>query len=279
MKYLFVPVLAALLSGCVNDDLPKSYLLESFRVLALIADQPEVDPGAAVTITPLISDLAGDGRAIRFSATGCVDPGVGFGAKPTCDGNPTRVVLADDQPVTGIDGPEYTALATTTLTVNVPPATVIFADRSAVEKFNGVGYLVTFAFTAGDETHAAFRTIAVSTRPVKNQNPAYAANGLFAKGGAAVTALPQKPVEIFVKTAAAENYEEQDADGTARTKTETIETFWYLSDEGDLAQVITEGRTPTEYTPPETVPGGRDVLIVAVTRDARGGQSALVFGF
>lgn len=265
---------------CASDDLPESFRLEGLRVLAILADQPEVNPGDTVMLTPLLSDIAGAGRALVFSAQACVDPGVGFGAEPTCDGSATFVDLATNQPATGLAAPNYTGLLTPSLQVTVPGSGVMFSGRASHDQFNGVDYLVTFQFKTPDgQTLRAFKRILVSSRTTKHQNPTFASTQLLSNG-VTVTSLPasETPIHVDVATSSSEVYQEQRASGTLEDKVEKIETFWFISD-GDLTTVITDGSAATSYTPPETPPTDHGVVIMAVVRDSRGGQAALVFNF
>jgi hypothetical protein len=272
-----IALLALCLAGCSNSDLPDSFRLDRFRVLAIHADQPEVDPGTTVVLTPFVSDIGGGGRAITFSAAACIDPGVGYGADPTCDGSPTLATLATDVAATGLSAPDYTGAVTSTVSVTVPSADVIFAKASARDRFNGVNYLVTFVFKFPDGSRSrAFRRIAVSTRTTKNQNPAYTATPLLS-GSAAFSGRPAAKIDLTADLAAgfAETYDEIRDDGVTVTKTESPTTFWYISD-GDLSLKVTDPGASTGYTPPEAAPSDHNLVFVVVTRDGRGGEAAYV---
>ncbi|MCB0309370.1 MAG: hypothetical protein KDD48_08360 [Bdellovibrionales bacterium] len=270
----------ALFFACSSDDLPESFRLGGFRVLGIVASQPEVNPDDTVILTPILSDLGGEGRAIMFSAKACVDPGVGFGAEPTCDENPTRVELASSQLATGLVAPNYTGLLTSTVSVTVPASSIVFDQRSTSEQFNGINYLVVMQFEPdGQEVVRAFKRIVVSTKTIKNQNPTFDSSQLFSMGNP-VTSLPSETmaINIDLSSAAIENYDEQTETQEIVAKTETLETFWYISD-GDLSPIITEAENETTYTPPSVLPDSHDVLIVAITRDGRGGLATLVFSY
>lgn len=281
-KYLFqfsaLGLLTLGMTACSSDDLPESFKLEKFRVLAIIADQPEVNPGDTVLLTPLLTDINGAGRAITFSASACVDPGVGIGATPSCVGSTTAVTLATDQAVTGLPAGTYTGPVTSTLSVTVPDSSVMFNSIPAFEQFNGVNYLVVFDFKlSSSETISAFKRILVSTRTTKHQNPQYESSQLFS-GDTALSGVPTSETEIYVKVApaSAETYDVQNEASVAASQTESIQTFWYISD-GDLSTIITDNSGVTRFTPPTILPTGRNMVIVTVTRDSRGGLSALVF--
>jgi hypothetical protein len=244
-------------------------------VFAILADHPEVNPGETVTLTPYLSDLKGQGRAIVFSSEACVDPGVGYGAEPTCAGQPTRAVLAFGADVTGLSAPDYTGAVTSTIAVPVPDASVLFAGASDRDRFNGVNYLVTVDFGLPDgSTLRAFRRIVVSTRPTKNTNPAYGPVPI-ADGGGLVPIFPTTDVALSagVTPGSIETFSEIQLDGTTVERTETIETTWYIS-EGDLSLKITNNSNPTVFTPPATRPSDHNLVIVIITRDKREGVTA-----
>ena len=87
------------LLSCSEPNFKKYNELSELRVLALKADLPEVTAGATVTITPIVSDIVNSG-ALTFTANACLDPGVAFGARPTCEGSLSKQILATDQAIT-----------------------------------------------------------------------------------------------------------------------------------------------------------------------------------
>jgi hypothetical protein len=268
LRFAFLSFLT-LLSACSPSELPDAYRLDRFRVLAILSDRPEVGPGESVTLTSFVSDFAGEGRPVLFSVEGCLDPGVGYGAEPTCQGSPTRAVVGDRIPMTGLLSPGYTGLAAPSIPCTVPEGDVIFRSASERDRFNGVGYLLTFAFTLPDGSIAkSFRTIVVSDKPVKNRNPTYAAPFLSASPSEKSTLIP-----AFTSDSV-ETYDEIRLDGEVESKTESLTTSWFVS-EGDLSLRLTEGTAGTLYSLP-LLPDPRGRVFVAVTRDGRGGVAASV---
>ncbi|MCC7440286.1 MAG: hypothetical protein IT285_01555 [Bdellovibrionales bacterium] len=268
-------ILAPVLTGCGDDNLPKRYELGGLRVLALHSSAPEVAPGDTVTLTPLVSDFDGEGRALTFSADGCLDPGVGFGAEPNCEGSATRVELAAaGTAVTGLAAPDYTGLLTSTFTATVPIAGVIFAGRTAAEQNNGVPYLVTFAVAAADGTESrAFRRILVSSRATKNQNPTLTGGSEITVDGAVVATKPEDDADFAAAWTAGskESYADQTASGGSENKTESLEIAWFVS-EGEVAPSVTLGSAPAAYSPPKSPSTTRNLVVVAVVRDGRAGS-------
>lgn len=258
------------LAGCANTGLPDYVKLGDLRILALIPDAPEVNVGTTVTITPLLSDINGKGRSLTYSAAACNDPGIGYGAVPTCENSTSKVVLASGAAAAGLASPNYTGTVST-FTVTVP--TSVLDNRSTLEKFNGVSYLITYSIVASDGTTVkSFKRIIVSTKAAGqlNQNPQVLA---IQKDGATLTSVPSAATRLTASFASgtAETYSELQPDATTSSKTETLSTTWFISD-GTVTQFRTIGTDSTEYTPADTNPTSRNVIFALVTRDGRGGE-------
>lgn len=278
MRPLFYFLLIITSFGCSDSDLPDYYRLDRLRVLALIADQPETSPGGSVSITPVVSDLFGGGRALTYSAESCLDPGVGFGATPTCENSSSRVVIASGSTLSGLSAPNYTGTVTSVLSIALPQSAVIFAGRTADEQINGVPYLVTFTVqgvSSSGETDQvrAFRRILVSTRTIKNQNPSFNTGNEILASGAPLLSFPSSETEVQggVSTGSSESYQESQ-DGITSSLQESLTLTWFVSD-GSVSKTRTESDGTTRLRPPSTAPSGRNYLIGVVLRDGRGGAS------
>ncbi len=269
-----------LLTACGDDNLPKYTLLDRFRVLALEADTPEVSPGATVTITPYLSDPGGSGRSISYSVESCVDLGVNLGATPTCDGNPSRVVvvMGGTQAAPGT-APHYTG-TTGTIGIAVPSSAVIFTDprtggvRTTNEQYNGVNYLMIYRATAGSETVSAFKRIVVSSRTTKNANPSLTEiqfNGVTAASAAAPAAPNKVRLDASVGGGSTEIYSYRDSDGVLANRSEELLVSWFVT-QGSLLRSRTDAGESNEYTPSDA-PLSATTTFVAVLRDDRGGTS------
>src|SRR3974390_309311 len=77
-------ILVTMTTSCNKNDLPKYQTLGDLRILTVLVDKPEANPGDTVTFTPVLSDLNGNGRPINFEVRACIDPGVTAGADPVC---------------------------------------------------------------------------------------------------------------------------------------------------------------------------------------------------
>lgn len=272
MKKLLL-VLSLFVFSCEKDNLPEFNRLESLRVLNLQANTPEVNPGAAVTITPIVSDI--HATSLNFSVTACLDPGLSYGAQPTCEGNPSKVVIANSTALTlpGV-GESWTGAADT-FVVNVPNDTVMFAGRSAAEIFNGVNYLVIYTLTNNSgQSVTAFKRIVVSetAKTAKNTNPV--TTQVFADG-APLNAMnwgARFNLSTDLSMASAENYVVKNAKLESFAKVEDLTTTWFITD-GEAKYFRSAGTDSNEFNAPGQAPVGRSFYLIAVSRDDRGGVS------
>lgn len=277
MKSLCLIFMSLCLLSCGDSKLPKYIELKELRVLGLIADTPEIDPGGTATITAIVSDI-NETTGLTDEAKACVEPGVGYGAEPTCEGNPTAVTVKSGT-VAGADmslAKGFTGIASS-FSITAPASGIIFAQRTAQDQFNGISYLVTYKVTnSAGLSVKSFKRIIVSTRPSgeKNHNPSTTAilnsgaafSGNTLPAGQALTISPQ------LGSPAGEAYTYKLADGSLKSRQEELSTTWFISD-GELKYYRTIGAETNQWTAPGTAPVGRDVYLLAVTRDGRGGLS------
>ncbi len=290
-----ITTLAAITSGCSDSNLPDYVRLGGLRILGIKADFPEVNPGATVVVTPLVSDLGNDqadtgGRTLTYSAQGCIDPGVGFGATPTCVGRSDATSLGSGT-IPSLDSSSKTFTGTAPA-INVTIPATILSNRTILDQQNGVAYLVMYTLTAtatnGTQTQInAFKRILVSapTRTQKNVNPVLTEvnagdvplssflSALTFPGGSG-TQTPTL-LKAVLDPNSSENYTLISANGTL-SKTESLTTTWFLSD-GDIQLFRTVGADTNSWSPPNTKPSTRAMLLVVVTRDGRGGETYRVF--
>jgi RNase H-fold protein (predicted Holliday junction resolvase) len=245
-------------AGCSSNGLPEYTKLGGLRVLTLISEPPEVSPGATVAITPLLSDIAGLGRALTYTALACADPGVGYGARASCATSTSKVELA--QGTLNLAAPNYTG-AGTTFNVTVPND--VLQRYSAQTQAVGIPYLVTYEIGAADGSRVqAFKRIIVSpsTKSTKNQNPSTPS---ILASGVTLSTLPSQKSEMTVSLA-----------GTVDA---TLTTTWFLSD-GTFQRYRTSGSDSLSYTPPSELPKDHSVVITIVVRDKYGGASYKIYG-
>lgn len=273
-------VLVFLSLGCGMDALPRASEVKGLRILALVANNPEVAPGGAVAVTPLVSDVA-EATALQHSADVCLDPGVAFGAEPTCVGNSSRVNLTGGgfQAITTLNaGNNFTGNADV-LNFTMPASGIVFAGRSSRDQFNGVPYLLDYRVrnSRGEEVRSVRRVLAVNTalRPTLNVNPTI--TNILADGSVLsnpLSYLGQK-VSLSLVNSAPAAYDVQNLDGSIVSLTEPFLISWFVTDGSLKAQRSGNGGS-SEWNMPSAAPGGRRSFVFAVLRDGRGGVATRV---
>ncbi|MCK6597703.1 MAG: hypothetical protein L6Q37_05005 [Bdellovibrionaceae bacterium] len=262
--------------ACSESKLPKYVELKDLRVLSLVADKPEVNPGSSVTVTPIISDI-NETSSLNYIATGCIDPGVSLGAKATCENSSSKVTLAEGS-INSSSNSEmaenFTGQAPS-FSFSIPNSEVIFSSRSAQDQFNGVAYLLTYEVnnTRGEKV-SAYRRILVSNKSsdAKNLNPVV--NQIFSQGNAlSANAYPLNGIytlSLGIDNNSFQSYEVQLTNGDIETRVEELTTTWFITD-GSVKYFRSSQLDSNEFTAPETLPSTRKSFLISVTRDSRGG--------
>jgi len=268
--FLFISATAILFGGCGQVEID-FFDLGEFRVMALVADTPEVDANTVntVNITPWISDVDAGGRLVEVSILACLDPGIALGAAPLCNRLDalTQEITYTPFSTTALAGQNYTgAMPSFQVTV---PSNLASALPSDVQ-YNGVDYLISMAFTAGGESIQTFKRIRVSVRPTPNQNPAL--QDILVDGSAT-----QVPVEGSVVTYTLANppetFDEIGQSGNNIGLEESYLATWFVLG-GTLSLSRSGGEDKADFQTgedPSIAP-----MIVAVLRDGRGGTDVLI---
>jgi len=311
-------LLSLIASSCSSDTMPKYSIIQGLRVLALQLDCPEVEydgtnftpppacsPAAAhqVLLTPVISDLYGQGRSLSYRVTTCMDPGVGLGAIPTCEGSSTKILV--DSNTIATHGPDQVIAPSYTGSIDpiaidlgqIPASASISSIYSASfgaltpdRIYNGSAILVFFElYPTGDESKkiSTFKRLIYSgaTKTSKNLNPA---SLYFKVNGSALTTLPgaETKIDADVPSSSLEPYFAMKPDGTLTSETEAVETQWFLTGPEEIKCSKKKECTPDGllelsrtrpgelnlFHPPEgALPTGRDRVMIGVAKDNRGG--------
>jgi hypothetical protein len=259
-----------------------------------------------IQLTPWISDLYGEGRTLIQKISWCIDPGVAFGAKPTCAGNQTKVTEspAAVSSTATFASPEWTgALAAETINLaapsNLPTLIAYYSSLSTKQKFNGFSLLIEYSIetAAGDEVVKTFKRLLVSSpeKTSKNQNP----TGLsILKDNVDMVSLPDDDEKLKAtwNSSSNESYQQYQVDGKQATIKEKTIATWFItgskknncnrdtsddgtdensdecnSKDGYFQFNRTSRLEKNKYTAPKTGPSSRKIVIVAVLRDRRGG--------
>lgn len=259
----------ALLSGaCSSNDLPVYTELNSLRILALVASQPEVSAGGTTSITPLLSDIT-ESSSLTYVAEACIPAS---SSDFTCTGNATKQSVSSGTLNTGdMTSARLFTGAASSFNVTVPSSGTIFANRNATDQYNGVAYLVTYTITnSRGVSLSSFKKILVSTRTTLNQNPIV--NDILNEGQAFTASLPTQDVNLSLSFGAttAETYSAISSRGETQSLTESLTTTWFATD-GKFKYYRTVGSDSNTFLAPESAPSTRDAILIAVTRDGRGG--------
>lgn len=270
-------VSALLVMSCSNQNLPKYNTLDRLRIIALIAQPPEVNPGDSVTITPLVSDL-NETSTLTYAAFACLDLGISMGAKPTCTGNPSTVILSSGAISTLSPTKLFTGVADA-ISFAVPNQQTILGSRSPVQQYNGVAYIFEYVLqnSSGEELRAIKR-IAVSdtSKTTKNANPLI--NDFLFNGASVSSTMPlgtTVSASLSFTGTPTESYTRMNSSAELISEAEELITTWFITD-GKMKSQRTLGLDANEYETPAQTPAGRDSYLIGISRDGRGGAGYIV---
>ena len=275
---IFLVLDVLVFTGCSDKKLPEFTKLDKLRIIALESNTPEVDPGATVTITPWVSDIT-ETVGLTDTVSVCTDPGVAFGATPTCDGSGTQVNIRTNQALT-ITGSNFTGSANT-FNVTIPADTIVFANRTSQEKWNGVNYLIHYKLknSAGTEISAIRRIVVSETaKTTKNASPVVST---ILSDGASMVALPvgtKVNLSTNMTAESQESFQSKNSDGNLTVESEQVAVTWMVTD-GETKYARSEIAATNQYTGPSSAPAGRKAHIFAVARDNRGGVKVIKVEF
>ncbi len=271
MSRLLAASLAALAlvsSGCKNDFSPQSDLLD-LRVMALVADRPELAPAESVTIHPW-TYVPGSPSSTTHAWTFCpASAGAVSGyacAIPSCE-----KVLAPAADGTVTANP--TALLLECGNGTIPPG----VPEPLVTVFR---YRVTTVENGVVDFRDAVLQVPQWNRgipPNPNRNPVIAdvlVGGVSVRGGGAIPPLPVNgtlPVVLQIDPASVQTY--VDAAGT--TQTETMTGYFYTTGGTFSSSAMTGVQTTVNLEGTGIVAGQPPIQVWVVALDLRGGQAVL----
>ena len=276
-RFILALIVASVTTQCGNtNDLPKYQTLGDLRILTILVDKPEANPGELVTFTPVLSDINGQGRTIDFAVQACIDPGVGNGADPTCPNPDPASIQTGTITIPAGASQTYTG-PVMPFSLTMPDANTLFANRSVVDQYNGVIYLVQYNISIPDGPAInAFLRVFVSTtaKAQKNLNPSIASVDLNDSPIPDTIPMPASDSNFraISPASSSETYQVMQFDGSLLTRTEEMLNTWFVSDgEFDFSRTI--GSIENLWTPPGSKPTSRGVVILVITRDGRGGSA------
>ncbi|RYZ42623.1 MAG: hypothetical protein EOO71_07175 [Myxococcaceae bacterium] len=287
-------LLALCAVACVEPE-DKASRVHDFRVLGLATEPPELmapacdasaESGAAlaapVTFRALLVDPSGGGRAIDYSLWACADPD-----DQTCADTAQRVLLAQ-----GSTTEAELSLPLRPGDAHVEDGTPLLARVLQADPYQGLGGLrmplVLHARAGGEQVYA--QKLMVFSCPLvpgmnANQNPVLPELNLDGAPWTARTVPEPHGLGPFVVTLddLTDRQEAYVVPGLRQESvrlTESWKVSWHASfgefspeETGGAGLGGEPGRHRTEWKPPEQGGDAREVLIWAVVRDGRGGQS------
>jgi hypothetical protein len=294
-------VLAAALLGACGTQFQPETLVDSLRVLSVVAEAPEIRPGGQATLSALEVDPSRPGGVTTLIWLGCDPDPVGFDRSTCADvGALLQFGSLLDYP------PDISLLGFgNSVTYGAKPGLFDALDGGDPARFNGVSGPVLAVVVAAevtpttsiDDLHTLFgqmergevpnvlalTRVAISTRAVLNTNPhasRFLADGavvpdgarLQVRAGALVTLRVEAPPE------AREAYQLILPSGV-EDRVETLVAAWYSTGgRFSLPRVDLDGPQDTVFTAPggspdDPVPARRFGNVWMVLRDDRGGES------
>lgn len=271
-KSVLLLSLSSTLFSCQKNNLPKYNELQNLRVLALVADKPEVDAGTQVTITPIVSDLL-ETTQLQFTAVACIDPGLALGADPSCDKAVTKDIINLTTITTLTTAKAFTGAANS-FSFTVPDSTQMLTPFPTYQRYNGVSYIIQYDLsnTRGDKVRAIKRILVTDTsKTPKNNNPII--NNVLFNDSAVTTTMPlaqSVTTTLSIDSNSKETYQRMTSSGEFQSLTEELVTTWFITD-GTMKYMRTIDSTPNTFDTPGIDPTTHPYFIIAITRDGRGG--------
>jgi hypothetical protein len=257
--------LLLLCASCGDNNFPRVEKIEGFRVLGIVATNPEVVAGGSTNVFPYVSDPNGAGRIVSGTYEICRDPGVSFGATPKCEGVTPTTYSINFTTQSDFAANGYTGLASVAVPVAAPAS--IFTGVDSRQQFNGVAMMVVFRFNVDGKEVTAFRRVVATNRGSLNLNPATPTALL--NGGTFVT-KPAKGDGLTLNSLNdEETYSYQTVEGSIETRQESYELAWFVTGgELDKAKVSMSERVRFLKSS-----GSSSFVSVVMVRDERGGVS------
>jgi hypothetical protein len=272
----FFLVLTLLFSSCSDQTLPKYNVLDRIRILALVANKPEANPGELVQITPIVSDVT-ETSALSFEAYGCLDHGVALGAEPSCANSSSKISLSSGSINVITSARAFTGEANS-FSLTLPSSSEILSQRSPAQKYNGVAYIIEYILknSRGEQVNAIKRiAVTDTTKTNKNSNPVI--NEIYFNGTTASSLPTGQTVTASISFTGSptESYQKMQASGEFMSLNEEAVTTWFVTD-GKMSFQRTIGLDTNEFQVEGPSPSGRPAFLIAVTRDGRGGVHHII---
>jgi hypothetical protein len=285
----FLPLFFVLAAACGGPPLPEAYVVRDLRVIAFLADPPEVSPGDPVTLTAWFYDPDGGGQPVHAKILRCVDDGDANCV--TLGQAPLEVYVEGDAENVSLD------LFRLTVTINAPPDAL--TNAGVLERQYGLQITYVTHAQTSDPTHVCknfdksctdgLKRLVVSDpkQQPKNTNPTFTGFAIEEDGrdigdDVSVTALSRGTRYVMrplYDPAVLQDYTVIDFNGTPLSFTEEASFNWSCSPDCNIDQRVTYSEDVVTITPPDTDVENRRFAIQVLMRDGRGGEAILVRHF
>jgi hypothetical protein len=274
---LLIGVIGVMGVSCSKQKFEKFSQLGGPRILAIKADQPEIDGSGtgnvAVTLTPYISDIDGNGRVLSVRVVTCADLAIGQGNQPACSTPQVETYPSGNTfDTTSLMATNYTG-AMTPITITIANPASLIAGYSDQAKFNGVPYSIFFSIQFGTTTITAVKQVDIGLRSSLNQNPQIQNITL---DGTAITSSPSAGGTLSYSIASGhtpESFQVMDASGNLYgSQKETYLLTWFYYDAKIKPFRLLEAQN-SQFV---MTAGAGQATIVAVLRDQRGGTDVKI---
>jgi hypothetical protein len=268
--------LSLLTLNCGSNDFKKYSQLEGLRVLAIVADKPQINPNQenAITLQPYISFVDGGETTLKIQYEACPDPGVGGGAKISCKNANEELSVKGEYTFATEDFEDqrfYTGFLPEQTIVLPLALTGVFNLLESSVQFNGFNYLVTFHISdeSSDQSITSYKIISLSSKEPEAlaQNPSI--SGGIEVDGAEATGFPEGNVRLSVNGIAPPRQYEILTPSGMKIINEGQFITWFSSS-GELEFTRTDADASVKFSSKKN-----EGVIVAVVRDGRGGMTVL----
>ncbi len=267
----FIPFFAlSLLSSCGSSDDSRPHQLGKLRILAVVADKPEVQPGTTVQISPVVSFPDVASRTLTHEAWGCLDPGLSVGATPTCANAADKVSLMAPTALT-LSAPNYTQSLSNIFSFAAPSDSLSAFDT--VTAYNGESYIVEYIVRASTgEVANSIKRIRLTTKTLAEWNSNPSLTNIMSTSGSALSVLPTATTTLFPNYpgASKQAYTLKNSSGNLVSSFESLTTSWYVT-RGTFNFDRTDSANTNTFSPNGAGPTGA-VTMVVVLHDNRGGM-------
>ena len=275
-----------LLTGCViggdkykrPSELEPSWLIDRVRILAVVAEPPEIAPGESSAFSALVTDPNGEiGGKVWFACAPEDSSGAGCNVDlEALSDNPTPEELLEAGVIGFEPGLPPVYVAPVDVLDSLPPE-----DRA--EGLSITVQIAAFPAGAVDDTgtdffsdvEVGYKRLIVSEATTPNQNPeaTFQVDGIDIPVGSPVELEPGQTFElgVAIPDSSIEQYQYLNSDGELETRTEEPYATWYCTG-GDVTESVTlYPYTQSTWDSPDD--GTAEVTCWAVVRDRRGGQT------